>query len=131
MATKTRTAEISRYRSALLDERARVLGGKQEELEILLLHHQLAVDDQGPVLHDQFIALRRHRMDRQKLKLIDAALARIHRGEFGLCAECDEPIPARRLLIMPWAAYCVPCQDRSDKLNGAEKDDEAVREGAG
>lgn len=112
--TKKRADETSDYRSALLAERARLAGGKRNELEVLVLPGSLAVDDQAPLMHDQFVVLRQHRMDRQKLKLIDAALERLNQGEFGLCTECEEPIPRRRLNIMPWAAYCVPCQDRID-----------------
>ena len=74
-------------------------------------------------MHDQFVALRQHRMDRRKLKLIDAALARLDRGEFGICDECGEPIPANRLRVVPWAQYCVPCQDRLNDRNEADGDE--------
>jgi len=112
--TQKRADETADYRSALLAERAHLAGGKQKELEILVLPGSLAVEDQAPLMHDQFVVLRQHRMDRQKLQLIDAALERLDRGEFGRCTECEEPIPRRRLNIVPWAAYCVQCQDRMD-----------------
>ena len=38
-------------------------------------------------------------MDLRKVKLIDAALERLDRGEFGLCADCEESIPAKRLEV--------------------------------
>lgn len=57
---------------------------------------------------DQLVALRQHRMHRQKLKLIDAALERLENGEFGVCAECGEPIPAKQLNIVSWAALTGP-----------------------
>jgi DnaK suppressor protein len=120
--TQKRADEIADYRSALLAERARLAGGKQKELEILVLPGSLAVDDQAPVMHDQFVVLRQHRMDRQKLKLIDAALKRLDQSGFGVCTECEESIPRRRLNIVPWAAYCVVCQDRID----AHRDDGAL-----
>lgn len=37
------------------------------------------------------------------------ALRMVDKPEFGLCRECDEPIPAKRLLIMPEAGLCVRC----------------------
>src|SRR4051794_24247489 len=120
--TQKRADETADYRSALLAERARLAGGKQEELEILVVPGSLAVDDQAPLMHDQFVVLRQHRMDRQKLKLIDAALKRLDQDGFGLCTECEEPIPRRRLHIVPWAAYCVVCQERID----AHRDDDAL-----
>jgi DnaK suppressor protein len=72
-------------------------------------------------MHDQFVALRRHRMGRRKLKLIDAALERLDRGEFGICEECGEAIPLKRLEAIPWAACCVPCQERLGDDDYAEK----------
>ncbi|MCP4715287.1 MAG: hypothetical protein GY868_09235, partial [Deltaproteobacteria bacterium] len=29
--------------------------------------------------------------------------------DFGLCAECGEPIPFKRLMIMPGSTLCVGC----------------------
>lgn len=109
------------YRSALLAERARLIGDKK--LEMLVLPASLAVEDQAPLMHDQFIALRQHWMERQKLNLIDAALQRLEKGEFGICSECEQPIPAKRLKIVPWAAYCIPCQAVTDARPDEEPDD--------
>ena len=33
---------------------------------------------------------------------------------FRICLGCDKSIPARRLQIVPWAAYCVSCQEQVD-----------------
>lgn len=99
------------------------MGGSWKGLEALALPDGLAIEDQAPLMHDQFVALRQHRMDRRKLKLIDAALARLDRGEFGICDECGEPIPANRLRVVPWAQYCVPCQDRLNDRNEADGDE--------
>ena len=41
---------------------------------------------------------------------IDAAVERIHDGSFGICENCDEPISAKRLEVIPWARKCFPCQ---------------------
>ena len=124
MGTKQKRADgTADYRSALLAERSRLTGGKQRELEILVLPGSLAVEDQAPLMHDQFVALRQHRMERRKLKLIDAAIERLETGEFGLCAECERPIPAKRLNVVPWAVYCVPCQDCTETRRDEDADD--------
>ena len=122
MATRTRHADkASEYRSALLAELASFGGLNQGNLETLVLPGGTAVEDQAPLMHEQYLALRRHGMDQSKLKLIDAALERLDRGEFGICAECEEPIPAKRLKIVPWAAYCVACQERIDSRGDTER----------
>ncbi len=43
-------------------------------------------------------------------RAIKVALERIHRGEYGHCDRCGEPIEPRRLNALPWAANCVACQ---------------------
>jgi DnaK suppressor protein len=117
-----RRDHVADYRSALLAERARVMDENRKELDVLVFPGRLAVDDQAPFIHDQFVALSQRRMDRRKLKLIDAALQRLEMDEFGTCGECDEPIFDQRLRILPWAEYCVRCQDRRD-AGGADADE--------
>jgi DnaK suppressor protein len=59
---------------------------------------------------------------------IGAALKRIDNGGFGMCAECQEPISPKRLAAVPWAAYCLHCQEQDDIRNydGALRSDLAV-----
>ena len=56
-----------------------------------------------------------------RLKAIDAAFNRVERLRYGLCNECDEEIPLKRLEILPFAAYCVDCQNkRNHRLRPGE-----------
>lgn len=50
----------------------------------------------------------------QELQRIEAALARIDGGEYGLCLECDEPIATGRLEADPAAPLCIRCASRYD-----------------
>ncbi|MFC1591544.1 TraR/DksA family transcriptional regulator [Thermodesulfobacteriota bacterium] len=43
---------------------------------------------------------------------LERALGVIDDPDFGLCAECGEPIPVKRLMIMPEAVLCVGCAGR-------------------
>jgi DnaK suppressor protein len=43
-----------------------------------------------------------------------AALRRIQDGSFGTCLQCDEEIPAKRLAVVPWASFCLECQEALD-----------------
>ena len=45
---------------------------------------------------------------------IDAALARIDAGDYGLCIDCDEPIDLRRLQAYPAALRCARCQQQAE-----------------
>ncbi len=44
-----------------------------------------------------------------ELRQIDAALDRIEQGTYGACVNCGEPIPEKRLEIIPHAARCARC----------------------
>jgi DnaK suppressor protein len=42
---------------------------------------------------------------------VTAALVAIEKGSYGVCVECHEPIALTRLEIIPWAPYCIRCQE--------------------
>jgi len=46
---------------------------------------------------------------RRRLLRLEAAERRVDEADFGLCAECGEPIPVARLLAMPESTLCVRC----------------------
>lgn len=46
----------------------------------------------------------------RKIRDIDAALERLEEGEYGICAACEEEIPARRMEVRPFSRYCVDCK---------------------
>ena len=48
-----------------------------------------------------------------KLVKLERALEKIDDDpDFGLCAECGDPIPFKRLMILPEAVLCVGCAGR-------------------
>src|SRR2546428_7650512 len=49
------------------------------------------------------------------LRQIDAALARLHAGRYGLCAACSESIPVPLLRALPFATLCVTCQEQREE----------------
>src|ERR1700719_4032598 len=59
-------------------------------------------------------------LDREFNQLRDtrAALRRIPEGNFGTCHECDEDIHPKRLAAVPWATFCVRCQEAADRNLG-------------
>ena len=54
-------------------------------------------------------------MERDQLQLVEEALARITRGEFGRCLQCGEEIPTKRLEVEPWARHCIRCQELEER----------------
>ena len=116
-----RKDHFQELRAKLLVERAKIGPDRQSQLRVLSTPLDTAVEDQVPLLHDQFVAISTTSRNRRKLALINSALDRLARGEYGICEECGEQIPLKRLQAVPWAAYCVPCQERTESMGSAEE----------
>lgn len=52
---------------------------------------------------------------REILYGLDDALKRIEEGVFGICEDCKSVIAKTRLKAVPWARYCVKCQEKKEK----------------
>ncbi len=47
----------------------------------------------------------------KQLLLINEALTRIADDEYGICQNCEQAINPKRLNAVPWARYCLNCQE--------------------
>ena len=58
-----------------------------------------------------------YNLDREFNQLRDAraALRRIQEGSFGMCQECEDDIHPKRLAALPWALFCIRCQEAVDR----------------
>ncbi|MBF0200739.1 MAG: TraR/DksA C4-type zinc finger protein [Desulfamplus sp.] len=54
------------------------------------------------------------------LSKLEKALLKIHNPDFGLCRDCEEPIPFARLMIMPETDICVQCAGNIDSSNARQ-----------
>ncbi len=43
---------------------------------------------------------------------IEAAIARIQNGNYGICAECEGEIGVARLNAVPWTSVCIECKEK-------------------
>lgn len=99
------------FAEALRKERDRL----RSELRLRMQNLQsdrVALEDDGPVSHEQFVSILRSDMALAKLKQIEMALNRMRNGEYAVCQECGDCISEKRLRALPWAAYCIGCQDQ-------------------
>lgn len=51
----------------------------------------------------------------KQLVLIDEALVRIGDEEYGICQNCQKEVNPKRLAAIPWARYCLDCQELMEK----------------
>ena len=53
--------------------------------------------------------------ERSILEEVERSIRRMDQGEYGTCMECGEKISKKRLDAVPWARFCVPCQERVEQ----------------
>lgn len=46
---------------------------------------------------------------------VEAAIAAVEEGTYGVCVSCGAPIPRERLAAVPYADRCVACQRKQEK----------------
>lgn len=59
--------------------------------------------------------------EEEELREIDEALARLEKGEFGMCESCGESIPKSRLKVIPYARLCIGCKQKEESGGGTDR----------
>ena len=106
-------ADVNKYRALLMAKREEIAGKspRREDLWIVQSNEQI---ETVQLAGQREFAARTLEREAKNLMLIGAALKRIDNGEFGICLDCEDPISPKRLAAMPWAAYCLRCQEMRD-----------------
>lgn len=79
-------------------------------------------DETDEIQGNMLIQMQNHlnTRDQSKLSQINEALNRIEEQKYGLCHECEEDIPEKRLLANPYFTLCVSCAEERE-LEGKRK----------
>jgi DnaK suppressor protein len=67
--------------------------------------------------HEEWIFLKKNSFDMALLREIEGALERLREGTYGTCLDCGMPVSRKRLEAIPWARYCVSCEERRQSGN--------------
>lgn len=51
----------------------------------------------------------------KRLQIVKQALESLNKGKYGVCGKCEQPIPEKRLEIVPEARFCVKCEKNRRK----------------
>src|ERR1700686_2080993 len=107
-------SELNKYRN--------VLEAKKTELVQLLRNRDGITIEKSPDALDEVqnaaereLAIRHLDRESNLLRNVRGALHRIDDGTFGVCLHCEEDISIKRLHAVPWAAYCIQCQEVADR----------------
>ena len=104
-------ANLKKIKERLLNERA-ILTEK-------LKGNDLSIDDSetpDPVdlavrNYSKNVMLAVSENESRQLVLVDEALMRVEDEEYGVCQNCEKAINQKRLAAIPWARYCLDCQE--------------------
>jgi DnaK suppressor protein len=99
------------YRRILLERRESVLHSLGTKAGALVNGERVSEEDQAQHSLAEAVSLRLNGYEYLQLRQIQEALDRLQLGEFGMCLSCDQPIAPKRLRAVPWAKYCVKCQE--------------------
>jgi DnaK suppressor protein len=53
--------------------------------------------------------------ERHTLLRVEEAVQRLESGTYGICVNCGNEIRSGRLRAVPWARYCIDCQELAEK----------------
>jgi DnaK suppressor protein len=98
-------------RRALERQRADLL----EEVGEVLTQHKAPeslpdVSDQASAEEDQRFSMRIMEREQKLLKKVNEALDRMKKQTYGICEQCGEDIPYKRLKARPVTTFCIECK---------------------
>src|SRR6202142_2285165 len=115
--------ELEKFKAILEAKQAELTGSLRNRDEIVIEKAPDALDE-VQLAGERELAIRNLDRDSNMLRQIRRALGRIADGSYGVCLHCDEDISPKRIAAVPWAAYCINCQEQVDR-NEIEVDEPA------
>ncbi len=113
-------ARIGHYRQVLEDKAAELRNTMLTPASAnIVARREEPVDmaDLSTQSHEEWLFLNRNSIDMSLLRQIKDALRRIDDNTYGSCHACETPISTKRLEAVPWANYCVTCQEKHGSWN--------------
>ncbi|HET6266161.1 MAG TPA: TraR/DksA C4-type zinc finger protein [Acidobacteriota bacterium] len=110
---------LERYRKRLLEKRKEMIDEFHKNVDY---RKESATDDGTQDIADKAnMAYNKEFLfsltdsERDLLAMIDDAIVRLKKGEFGVCSNCSNDIKSTRLEAVPWAKYCLSCQELQER----------------
>jgi len=105
--------ELNRFR-AVLTARVTELERVTRQRDAIMVERSADQLDEIQAASQRALAVCNLDRECTELRNVRAAISRIQEGSFGTCQECDEDIHPKRLAAVPWAAFCIQCQEAAD-----------------
>ena len=114
------------FRDRLVGRRASLMGQVQEAERYSRERDSEATQDPADMAANAYtkeLMVSMSDNDRQLLKLIDEAVERMEAGTYSKCVRCGTVLPDKRLEAVPWARFCISCQDLQEQGLLSEEED--------
>ena len=118
----------TRLKEMLEDHKQRLQRSLSARLDEIQAHHHdgkqlegLDAADASAADLEQSSAVALVEMASEALSRVDQALARLERGEYGVCSDCDTPIAGKRLQALPFAVRCRECEELHETSERARR----------
>ena len=119
--------ELNKYK-AMLEARMSELSAGLRNREDIAIEKTPDALDEVQLAGERELAIRNLDRDSNMLRLVRSALARIEDGSYGVCMHCEEDIKLKRLDAVPWAKYCIRCQEAADRHEFETESGESIDE---
>lgn len=110
--------EKDEFKKRLLEKKARIVRKLSEvysQSKEVETHVAQDIVDKAESSYAKEFLLSLSDAEREQLGLIDEALRRLDRNEFGICQLCRQEIGKKRIEAIPWTAYCINCQQKAEE----------------
>lgn len=82
--------------------------------------------DQVQAAEARELAIRNLDLSARRFRQIENALRRLEADEYGTCGNCEEEIGRNRLRVVPWAQFCLKCQEIADQSENGDRSYDAA-----
>ena len=106
--------ELEKHKAVLEAKRAELSVGLRNRADIAIEKTPDALDE-VQLAGERELAIRNLDRESNLLRHVRGALARMADGSYGICLHCEEEIKPKRLVAVPWARYCIRCQEAADR----------------
>jgi len=106
--------ELEKYRTALETKKAEIVDALKNRDDIAIEKAADAIDE-VQLAGERELAIRNLDRESGLLRKVRGALARIADDSYGTCMHCEEEISPKRLKAVPWAPFCIRCQELADR----------------
>src|SRR5258708_37221700 len=121
------TSNIGRVRR-VLEPRLKGVLPTRGLLESIHVHQAADPLDITQQAADREVAVQSLDRESTLARQLRSAIQRVDDGSYGVCLQCEEEIAPNRLKAIPWAEFCIRCQEQADRM-GATRESFRMPEG--